>query len=122
MQSPYDPNAELSISVPTWIMFPKTPKIRKHARSPLHKVSKATASQIRNNLVRSPSRCHIKAPVFEENHAVNNLNPQTPNMATLTRSTNWEFTPIKLTNDTMVDELACEVRIMKAEVKDLRRK
>jgi len=111
---PYDPNAEPSIPVPTWLLFPKTPRIRKHAHSPLHQTPKTTASQLRKSLIRSPSRRHGKALVFEE--------MQTLNKATPTRGIDWSIAPLKLKDVTKADKLECELETLRCEVKGLRRK
>lgn len=111
VQNPYDPNSGPSKPIPTCILFPKTPKIRKHAHSPLHQTPKSSASQIRKNLIRSPSRRRSKALVFEE--------MQTPNKATPTRSMNWKITPIKFTAENKMDDMESELRTTKVTVRDL---
>lgn len=111
MHSPYDPNSEASKPIPTWILFPKTPKIRRHAHSPLHQTAKSSASQIRKNLTRSPSRRRRKALVSEET--------QTPNNTTPIRSINWKITPIDFTAGNKLDGLERELRTNQATVREL---
>ncbi|KAE9963194.1 hypothetical protein BLS_003435 [Venturia inaequalis] len=111
VHSPYDPNSEASKPIPTWILFPKTPKIRRHAHSPLHQTAKSSASQIRKNLTRSPSRRRRKAPVSEET--------QTPNNTTPIRSINWKITPIDFTAGNKLDDLERELRTNQATVREL---
>ncbi|TID16147.1 hypothetical protein E2P81_ATG09004 [Venturia nashicola] len=114
IHSPYDPNSQPSKPIPPWILFPKTPKIRRHAHSPLHQTAKSSASQIRKNLIRSPSHRQSKALIFEE--------VQTPNKATPTRSFNWKIKPIKFKTENTMDDLKSELQATKVTVTDLSRR
>ncbi|QDS70161.1 hypothetical protein FKW77_006055 [Venturia effusa] len=111
VQTPYDPNSGPSTPIPAWLLFPKSARIRKRVHSPLHQTSKSSASQIRKNLIRSPSRRQSQALVFEE--------MQTPNKPTPTRSTNWKMKPLMFTAGDHIEDLETELRTTKVTVKDL---